>query len=65
MGLEDYGLTPGSPADVLVLDCETPAQAVAELAPAVMGFKRGRLSFTRPAARLLPPPPKERQDAAK
>jgi cytosine deaminase len=55
MRLGDYGLAEGSPADVLVLDCETPTEAVAELAPVVMGFKRGRQSFARPAARLLPP----------
>jgi cytosine deaminase len=56
MRLKDYGLAPGAPADLLVLDCAGPAQAVAELAPVMVGYKRGRRSFLRPAARLLAPP---------
>ena len=47
MNLEDYGIAVGKPADLVVLDCETPAQAVAELAPVLHAFKRGRRTVTR------------------
>lgn len=52
MNLPDYGLRPGNPADLLILDCHGSAQAVAELAPAVTGFKAGRRTFDRPGAAL-------------
>jgi cytosine deaminase len=55
MRLDDYGIAVGMPADLVVLDCTTDAQAVAQIAPALAGYKRGRQSFTRPAGRLLPP----------
>ncbi|RYE28876.1 MAG: amidohydrolase [Hyphomicrobiales bacterium] len=57
MRLGDYGIAPGNPADLIVLDAATPSDALAEIAEAIMGFKHGRLSFERPAARLLPPAP--------
>jgi len=47
MKLEGYGIAVGNPADVVVLDCADPAAAVAELAQPVLGFKRGRPTFTR------------------
>jgi cytosine deaminase len=50
MNLSDYGITVGSPADMVVLDCVDPASAVAELAQPVMGLKAGRMSFSHPAA---------------
>jgi cytosine deaminase len=52
MGCERYGLEVGSPADLVLLDATDPAAAVAELAPAVWGFKGGRATFTRPAVVL-------------
>ena len=55
MRLADYGIAPGLPADLVVLDCRTRAQAIAELAPALWGFKRGRATFARPAAQLFRP----------
>jgi cytosine deaminase len=55
MRLDDYGIALGRPADVVVLDCYTEAQAIAELAPALAGFKRGRQSFTRAASCLIRP----------
>jgi cytosine/creatinine deaminase len=48
MNLTSYGIAIGNPADVVVLDCADPAAAVAELAQPVLGFKRGRPTFTRP-----------------
>ncbi|GAC1347948.1 MAG: amidohydrolase family protein [Acetobacteraceae bacterium] len=53
--LGDYGVREGAAADLVVLDCADAAQAVAELAPPLFGIKRGRKSFVRPLAGLLPP----------
>ena len=55
MNLKDYGLAVGKAADLVVLDCEDPRTAVAELAPVLMAFKRGRRSVTREPARLHRP----------
>ena len=48
--LRDYGVGEGSIADLVVLDCTTPEDGVAELAQPLMGFKRGRKTFTRDPA---------------
>ncbi len=50
-----YGIAPGHPADVVIVDCLTEAQAIAEIAPVLAGFKRGRQSFSRDASRLMRP----------
>jgi cytosine deaminase len=55
MNLGAYGIAVGNPADVVVLDCADPAAAVAELAPPLLGFKRGRPTFTRPRPMLHRP----------
>lgn len=55
MRCTDYGIAVGNPADLVVLDAPTPALAVAEIAPPLMGFKRGIKTFERPAARLIRP----------
>ena len=47
-----YGVAVSNAADLLVFDCRDAKAAVAELAQPLFGFKRGRLTFTRPAARL-------------
>lgn len=52
MNLTDYGIAIGNPADVVVLDCASATAAVAELAAPVLAFKRGRLTFERPAAAI-------------
>jgi cytosine/creatinine deaminase len=48
--LEDYGLAVGNPADLVVIDAESPEQAVAELRQPLAVYKRGRrtVSRTRP-----------------
>jgi cytosine deaminase len=51
----DYGIAVGRPADLVVLDSRDPAMAVAELAQPLFGLKRGRCSFSRPAATLHRP----------
>lgn len=55
MGLEDYGVAVGKSADLVVLDCESPEAAVSEIVAPLYGFKRGRQTFTRPAAQLHRP----------
>lgn len=55
INLADYGLSPGKSADLVVLDTETPEAAVAELAPVLYAFKRGRRTVTRPPAQLHRP----------
>lgn len=55
MRLGDYGVEVGKPVDLVVLDCAAPENAVAEVVKPTYGFKRGRLTFTRPAAQLHRP----------
>lgn len=43
----DYGIAIGHPADLVVWNAKTPAEVVATVAQPVMGFKRGRRTFTR------------------
>jgi cytosine deaminase len=52
MNLRDYGIAVGNPADIVVLDCADRVSAVAELAQPLLAMKRGRVSFTRPAATI-------------
>jgi cytosine deaminase len=55
MNLKDYGLTPGCFADLVVLDATSPEDAVAELAPVLYVFKRGRKTVSRARAELHRP----------
>jgi cytosine deaminase len=55
MRLADYGIVPGFPADIVVLDCRSEAEAIAEIAPVVCGYKGGVKRFSRPAAILFRP----------
>lgn len=50
-----YGIDVGKCADFTVLDCERPEEAVAELAPVLFAYKRGRRTVTRTAATLHRP----------
>jgi cytosine/creatinine deaminase len=47
MNLDGFGVTVGHPADIVVLDCASRTAAVAEIAPPILGMKRGRVSFSR------------------
>lgn len=51
----DYGIAVGNPADLVVVDAADPVAASREVAPALMGFKRGRRSFTRAPVTLHRP----------
>jgi cytosine deaminase len=55
MRLKDYGLGVGQPADLVVLDATEPEMAVAELAPVLYAFKRGRMTVSRAPAQLHRP----------
>ncbi|ESR25372.1 amidohydrolase family protein [Lutibaculum baratangense] len=55
MNLDDYGLAPGKSADLVVLDSDSPERAVAELAPVLHAFKRGRRTITRPPVQIHRP----------
>jgi cytosine deaminase len=55
MRIDGYGIAVGRPADLVVLDCASPEEAVAELAPPLYGFKRGRMTFSRAPAVLHRP----------
>ncbi|HEY1328543.1 MAG TPA: amidohydrolase family protein [Casimicrobiaceae bacterium] len=50
-----YGIEAGCEADLVVLDCTTPEQAVSELALPLFGLKRGRRTFTRQPPQLHRP----------
>ena len=50
-----YGIELGKPANLVVLDCNTPEEAVSELAIPLYGFKGGRMSFSRKAVELHAP----------
>ena len=52
IGRDDYGIATGNPADLVVWDAKSPAEAVATIAPPLYGFKRGRRTFTRTPAEL-------------
>jgi cytosine/creatinine deaminase len=52
MRLPDYGVAVGKSADLVVLDTVEPEMAVAELAPVLYAFKRGRMTVSREPAKL-------------
>jgi cytosine deaminase len=55
MRVDDYGVSVGKSADLVVVDCYDRATAVAELAPPLWGFKRGRMTFSRKPAEMHRP----------
>src|SRR3982074_2577505 len=55
MNLRDYGIAPGNPADIIVLDTTSGKNAIAELPDVLMGFKNGRQVFERKPAVLMRP----------
>lgn len=53
--LKQYGIAVGNPADLVVVDAPDPVAALRGISPVLMGFKRGRRSFSRARAELHPP----------
>jgi cytosine/creatinine deaminase len=55
LNLKDYGLTVGNPADIVIIDADTPEQAIAEIRQALAVFKHGRRTVIRHPPELLRP----------
>jgi len=55
LNLTDYGIAPGQPADVVILDAESPEQAIAEICRPVAVFKRGKQTVRWHQPELLRP----------
>jgi cytosine deaminase len=55
MNLSNYGIAVGNTADIVLLDCEHAAAAVAEIVQPLLVFKNGRLTVSRPAPVLHRP----------
>ena len=55
MRLSQYGIAVNHPANLVVLDCSSQSQAIAELAIPLFGLKNGRRSFTRDAVTIHSP----------
>src|SRR5579864_1814815 len=55
LNCRDYGIMPGNPADLVVIDAETPERAIAEIRPPLAVWKRGRRTVTRHPPELIAP----------
>jgi cytosine deaminase len=55
LNLGDYGIAVGNPADIAVIDADTPEQAIAEIRPPLAVWKRGRRTVTRRPPELIKP----------
>ncbi len=55
LNLQDYGLAVGRPADIVVIDAQSPEQAIAEIAQPVAAFKGGRQTVAWALPELLRP----------
>jgi cytosine deaminase len=55
LNLKDYGLAVGNPADFVVIEAETPEQAIAEIRPPLAVWKHGRQTVIRRPPELLAP----------
>ena len=55
LNLDDYGIAVGKPADIVVIDAQSPEQAIAEIRPVLAAFKRGRRTVVRRPPELLRP----------
>ena len=55
LNLKDYGVAVGNPADIVVIDAETPEQAIAEIRQPLAVYKRGRQTVLRHPPELLRP----------
>ena len=55
LNLPDYGFAPGLPADIVIINAQSPEQAIAEIAQPLAVFKRGKQTVDWPAPSLLRP----------
>ncbi len=58
LNLRDYGLAVGNPADIVIIDADTPEQAIAEICQPLAVWKRGRRTVARHLPQLLRPDPR-------
>jgi cytosine deaminase len=55
LNLKDYGLKVGNPADVVVLNAQTPVQAISEISQPLAAFKSGKQTMRWGAPELIRP----------
>jgi cytosine deaminase len=55
LNLKDYGLKPGNPADIVVIDAASPEQAIAQIRPPVAVYRRGRRTVIRHPPEIIKP----------
>jgi cytosine deaminase len=55
LNLKDYGFKIGHPADVVVIDAQSPEQAVAEISQPLAVFKNGKRTVVRHPPKLMRP----------
>ena len=55
MNLKDYGLSPGKPANFIVVEAESASSALAEIADVAMAFRHGEQTFSRTPAEFRHP----------
>jgi cytosine deaminase len=55
LNMRDYGFARGQPADVVILEAESPEQAIAEISRPVAAFKKGKQTVRWHAPELLRP----------
>ncbi len=55
LNLRDYGLAVGNPADIVIIDAESPEQAIAQIRPPLAVWKRGRRTLLRHPPELFRP----------
>jgi cytosine deaminase len=53
LNLEDYGLAVGNPADVVIIDAQSPEQAIAEISQPLAAFKKGKQTVAWQPPELL------------
>ena len=55
LNLKDYGFSVGNPADIVIIDAQSPEQAVAEISRPVAAFKNGKRTVVWHPPELLRP----------
>ncbi|MGE0564026.1 MAG: amidohydrolase family protein [Pseudolabrys sp.] len=55
LNMKNYGFAVGNPGDVVIIDAETPEQAIAEIAAPLAVFKNGRQTVVRHPPEILRP----------
>jgi cytosine deaminase len=55
LNLRDYGLAVGNPADVVIIDAQSPEQAIAEISQPLAAFKNGKQTVAWRPPELLRP----------